>query len=236
MLSHEYKCIFVHIPKIAGQSIDHVFLRLLGLTWETRSPLLLKPNADPKLGPPTLAHLKASEYVKCGHVTQEQFDSYFKFSFIRNPWDRLVSEYKYRGLQRRFDFKTFLFKHFPKPNWTDEYRHVIPQYDFLFDEEGFQLVDFIGRFENLQNDFDEACRRLGIPQTTLPYVNKSSGDSVVSRDSRKLLAAIRRLLYGKRTVKNTLQQYTEYYDDEAKEFVENLYKKDIETFKYQFEK
>ena len=70
MLTHQHKTVFVHIPKNAGQSIETVFLDVLGLTWESRAPLLLRPNDIPELGPRRLAHLAASEYVSCGHMTQ----------------------------------------------------------------------------------------------------------------------------------------------------------------------
>ena len=75
MLSQKYKCIFVHIPKAAGQSVERVFLELHGLSWEMRSPLLLAQNSDSAMGPPRLAHLRASEYVSCGHTTKDNFDS-----------------------------------------------------------------------------------------------------------------------------------------------------------------
>lgn len=232
MLCHEYKCIFVHVPKTAGQSIELFFLGLLGLSWESRAPLLLRPNDDPKLGPPRLAHLKAAEYVTCGHLKQEQFDTYFKFSFVRNPWDRIVSEYKYRGYARSFDFKTYLFKYLPEPGWTDTYCHFIPQYDFLFDAEGKLLVDFVGKFESLEHDFDNVCCKLGISETALPHMNKSLDRNQQKRGA-KYLRNLRHLI-PLRARTDVFKHYTEYYDDESKNFVMHLYKKDIDTFNYEF--
>ena len=108
MLCHKYKCIYIHIPKTAGKSIQHVFARQLGLGSKKGSDLLLGMNDNPALGPPELSHLKTSEYVQFGYLSQEQFDSYFKFAFVRNPWDRIVSEYKFRGYPRKTDFKTLV--------------------------------------------------------------------------------------------------------------------------------
>lgn len=76
-----------------------------------------------------------------GYVTQAMLDACFKFTFVCNPRDRLVSAY---------DFKIFVFKHFLRPAWRDEHCHMIPQYDFLHDAQGNCLVDYVGRFENLQ--------------------------------------------------------------------------------------
>jgi Sulfotransferase family len=95
--------------------------------------------------------------VSCGYLSPEEFEGYFKFSFVRNPWDSIISEYKYRGYPVRLDFKTYLFKHLPEPGFTDTYCHILPQYDFLFDERGTLLVDFVGKYESLQADFDTVC-------------------------------------------------------------------------------
>jgi hypothetical protein len=228
----EYRCLFVHVPKTAGMSVEHVFLRLVGLTWETRAPLLLRGNDDPGLGPPRLAHLKAGEYVARGHLTAEQFESYFKFSFVRNPWDRIVSEYKYRGYPVKIDFKTYLFKHLPPPGWTDTYCHIIPQYDFLYDDGGKLLVDFVGRYESLQPDFDKVCARLGIPPTPLPRVDRSLDDAWPGT-LRELRKQVRRAIWS-REREHTFPHYTEYYDDESREFVGRLFRKDVEAFNYAF--
>ena len=242
MLCHKFKCIYIHIPKSAGQSIHKIFARQLGYYQNKNAPLLLNLNNDPRLGPPALGHLKASEYVSCGHISKELFDSYFKFSFVRNPWARIVSEYKYRGHIRKYDFKSFLFKHLPKPEFTDAYTHIIPQYDFLYDENGELLVDYVGRFENLQKDFDEVCGKIGLAQTNIPYRNSSSTSFKLPeclygiKDS--LHSAIRKLrdFISIKQRKNTYPNYTEYYDDETREFVAELYRKDIDTFGYKFER
>jgi len=232
MICSAYQCLFVHIPKTAGVSIEQVFLRLVGLSWETRAPLLLRPNDDPRRGPPRLAHLTAAEYVSCGHLTAESFASHFKFAFVRNPWARLVSEYKYRRYPGTIDFKRYLFEHLPVAGWTDTYRHVMPQYDFLFDGAGRLLVDFVGRFERLQADFDAVRSRLGIPCTEVPHANSSASDRRPAT-LRERVGRLRSLWSPARH--HTCQHYSGYYDDESRAFVAHLYRKDIEVFNYAFD-
>src|SRR3954471_2827170 len=175
MICHEYKCIFIHVPKNAGQSVEHVFLKLVGLTWKTRAPLLLRANGNPALGPPRLAHLKAHEYAGRNHIPQEQFNSYFKFAFVRNPWDRMVSFYKYMGLRKGQGFKEFLMSDFKNDIWKTRQWFVGPQLDFICDPDGRVAVDFVGRYEQLQADFQKVCQRLNLPVNELPHVNKSKG-------------------------------------------------------------
>jgi hypothetical protein len=232
VICHQCRCVFVHIPKTAGMSIEQVFVDLVGLTWKTRAPLLLGRNEDPRRGPPKLEHLRAGEYLACGHLSAAQLESYFKFSFVRNPWDRIVSEYKYRGYPVKIDFKTYLFKHLPPPGWTDTYSHVMPQYDFLHDEAGTLLVDFVGKYETLQAGFDTVCERIGVPPTRLPWVNRSLEKARLT-SLRELRKRLRRALWS-RERRHTFGHYTEYYDDESRDFVARLYGKDIDAFGYSF--
>ena len=243
MISHQDNCLFVHIPKAAGQSIESVFVERAGLTWQKRAPLLLRPNTDSSKGPPRLAHLTAQEYVDLGYVTQREYQNLFKFSFVRNPWARLVSEYNYRRSHGDIDyqqgFKYFLFNRFPKPSsdnyltGKDHYRHIMPQVEFLYDGNGNCLVDFIGKFENLQADFNQVCAALSLEPITLAHTNKTLN----RRFHRRLLVRLLNSLSIniKQLNKESSAHYSSYYDDETKAFVAQKYAKDIKVFNYKFE-
>ena len=84
------------------------------------------------------------------------------------------------------------------------YIHFVPQYKFVCDKDGKILSDFIGRFENLDNDFQEICERLGVNKE-LPLMNK-----------------------GKRK-----SDWEHYYSPQTKEMVYEYYKKDFEIFGYE---
>ncbi len=226
MISEKHKCIFVHIPKVAGQSIELFFLGLNGLSWEAREALLLKYNPDPELGPERLAHLTASEYVDLGHITRSNFDDYFKFSFVRNPWARLVSEYLYRDYHKKMSFRAFVAHGLPqKSDYSDTYRHILPQYQFIYDNSGKNLLDFVGRFENLQQDFDLVCSRLEVAHTKLPHVNSATRVGIVK-------SILDKFVFFK--LHSSPQSYVDYYDEKTKRKVEQMYISDIETFKYRF--
>ena len=183
---------------------------------------------------PPPPHFAAIHHLQYGLATREQFDAYFKFAFVRNPWDRVVSEYHYRRHARLYSFKEFLFEHFPRPSWADAWCHVIPQYDFLYDANGKRLVDFVGRYERLAADFEHVCKVLSLSTTKLPHKNKSNS-ILFRRDNNPLevLRTLRSNLSLKRR-RNTFEHYTQYYDDECIEWVRTKYQKDIDTFEYRF--
>ncbi|MCI5207272.1 MAG: hypothetical protein D3910_00405 [Candidatus Electrothrix sp. ATG2] len=231
MISHKNKCIFIHIPKVAGTSLISL-LRDTGNTAVTKEKNIPFSFDFNRIDPPS-PHLKAIDYIKYGYTTADEFNSYFKFAFVRNPWDRIVSEYKYRRHPARYDFKTFLFHHFPQPSWTDAYCHVIPQYYFLYDDSNKCLVDYVGRFENLESDFRKVCHSLNLPELKIPHKNKSL--SLFRRDNN--LYHVLKTIKDAASIKqkrNTFSTYTEYYDDETIQWVAQVYKKDILTFGYEF--
>jgi hypothetical protein len=120
MISHKFNALFIHVPKAAGQSVEAFFLDLHGLEWEERLPLLLTTNEADKIGPPRLAHLHLEDYVGQHFMSQEDFDRYLKFGFVRNPWSRAVSFYKFHGHHYLISFEEFV--HFKLPQLIEEER------------------------------------------------------------------------------------------------------------------
>lgn len=167
---------------------------------------------------PAPAHATASEII--AKIGRDAFDSSFSFGIVRNPWDWQVSLYRFafesvldlpllaayaRGLRPvRKTYSGFeSFADYIRWRCTDD---VHLQKDFLFSEGGEQLVDFVGRFERLDDDFRTICDRIGIP-ATLPKLNESS--------------------------KGT--PYRDYYTPETIEMVRQTFAPDIELFGYEFD-
>ena len=204
MISTKHQSIFVHIPKTGGQSIESVFLKLNGLDWEARAPLLLRRKEPHEGGPERLAHLMAREYVTLRYIDRVSFENFFKFAFVRNPWDRLVSEYRY--LKEKVPFAAFVERVLAQ-DYPDTSRHIRPQLDFLTDEYGKIIVDFIGRFESIAVDFGEVARRLELGRVKLPHRNSSG------------------LFH---------RSYRCYYDERLRERVGQFYAADVERLNYSF--
>lgn len=224
MISHHHKAIFVHIPKCAGQSVETVFLNDLGLTWETRAPLLLRPNDQKLLGPPRLAHLTAAEYFRCQYVPRSMFDAYFRFAILRDPWARAVS--LYRHLDLNLSFRAFVLEWLPvqfaNRVWEGHYWFVRPQSDFIMDG-GKQLVDTLLRFERLPEEFGPVAANLGL-DTSLPHVNRTGARPARKRHWRDALQRDRR---------DSHPQWRDYYDAETVSGIGGLYAADVLAFGYQ---
>lgn len=170
MISHERRCIFVHVPKTAGKSL----LGLFGLPEFGRDFA-----GDPRIEDP-YDHVPVSRYV-----SRPYFEEYFKFAVVRNPWDRLVSAFNYldRGgsnlLDKRFreqylasyagDFRAFV-QDLPRFLKT---KHFAPQSFYICDGGSGILVDHVGRFEDLSATVALLAARCGIDASALTHRNAS---------------------------------------------------------------
>lgn len=232
MISHHHRTIFIHIPKCAGQSIETAFLSDVGLTWETRAPLLLRFNDQPSLGPPRLAHLTSAEYVRCKYVPQELFDAYFRFAVVRDPWSRSVSLYKH--LNMNMPFRKFVLEWLPDQFkqqglcGTGFFWFLRPQVDFLMDEKNF-LVNDILRFERLNQDFERIARRSNLT-SKLGHVNSSQSRATSERPKSFLKYWRHKLEKDKR---ENHANFADFYDEKTAEVIGRLYAEDVKLFDYQ---
>ncbi len=195
MISHEYKCIFIHIPKCAGTSVESAFGHFDDqggtIVQDHRSIRMIEPLA---LAPALKSRSNRRELVrKIAHrlrpnpgknnkatVTRQQYHDYFKFAIVRNPWTRAVSFYKNvmddpthrRELDVRDDatLAEFLTAHAGKGL-------LRPQLDWITDWRGKMPLDFVCRFENLSKDFESVVEQLGGPPIELPRINLVKWDA-----------------------------------------------------------
>lgn len=204
IISHRKKFIFIHVYKVAGTSIYTTLKKYESIN--SRIYRFLSRNY-PKLFtvkfPP---HTKACELKQA--LPPGIFNSYFKFAFVRNPWDWQVSLYCFMLKQKKHSQHHIV----SKMNFEEYIEWAVNtqlnlQKDMLFSEKNELLVDFIGKFENLEEDFRKVCEIIGINDTQLPHVNKSPRNKT---------------------------SYREYYNEKTKELVYQGFKTDIELFGYEF--
>lgn len=234
MISHELKIVFVHVPKAAGQSVEDFLLHKLGESRKTRAKFLLRYNENPALGPPRLAHLTASQYVGLGHLTQTQYEEYFTFSVIRNPWSRVVSFYKFLGYTLFCSFDTFVKKYLHK-EFKRQYWFLRPQIEYLVNEQGSMIVDRVLQMEQLEKQFPELCLDMGMRPEKLPHNNSSYKPSL---NSATLRLGLRYpiLLLGFNLNRKVGKDYRQLYTAKTRSIVEELYAVDVNRLGYKFEK
>ncbi|MCA9835393.1 MAG: sulfotransferase family 2 domain-containing protein [Trueperaceae bacterium] len=178
MISHHYKCVFIHIPKSAGTSIGTKLGIYASEGKNVQDHRTLKQVMP--LGPGALAiyrkEIARDHYIRFRaklegrpFLTREQYQNYFKFTFVRNPWARVHSWYR-NVLNDANHLRDYQVPADASLDWFIKNRlyTVQPQLEFIRDWDGTIPLDFIGRFENLHEDFSYVCQKLGISDYTLP--------------------------------------------------------------------
>lgn len=189
------KAIFVHVPKCAGMSVNRtLFGNLAG-----------------------------------GHTTLEQYLTvfepqnildYFKFTIVRNPWDRVVSAYYFlkKGGFNKWDkqfyddeiakfttFEAFVCEWLTVPENLTKHHHFRLQSDYIIDKYNKITLDFIGYLENIDQDFEYISKRIGV---TIPLPKSNASDRTV---------------------------YTQYYNQTTRGIIAQTYKADIDLLGYNFD-
>ncbi|MDK9557287.1 sulfotransferase family protein [Marinobacter sp. M216] len=223
MISHDYKMIFIHVPKSAGTSIENAFGHDLGAqgrgSQDHRAIREIEPvqisnylriNSDnANFFYRRIKKLKTNNPNNKIGITRKQYQEYFKFTIVRNPFSRTHSWY--RGIMRDpINLRAYgLPSPIPFEEFLDRFLHkrrlMKPAVWFLKSFNGGIELDFVGKFENLTHDFGLVCDQLGV-QVSLPHKLDGGGTDWRSE-----------------------------YNDRTRSMVEKFYHEDISTFGYKFE-
>ena len=196
LLSRDRQFLFIHIPKTAGTSIRTILSRHAcqpELFWENRLLSAVGINVN-VVGPwwrkRLRPHCSSGDVQR--HLPAEVFDRLFKFAFVRNPWDLLVSLYNFIPTRPTHRYQNHVAS-LSFPEFVNEWtmRPEIFQARRICDRRGALLMDFVGFFEDVARDFEVVCRQVDIT-AELPRANRSNHADyreVYSDRLRRLVAA-----------------------------------------------
>jgi len=180
--------IFIHIPKTAGTSMTKIF------------------------GEAFQKHNTAKEVIEI--IGKKKWNNAYKFAVVRNPWDKVLSWYKFRVkldqskmASRPISFKDWVactYGENKDPYYYYRAKPFAPQVEWLKDDEGIIDLDKIIRFENLKEDFKLVANELGISDE-LPHINKT-----------------------------TKTNYRDFYDETTKNIIADWFHEDIKVFDYTY--
>lgn len=177
LISHSKKFIFIHVYKVAGTSISNALSKYCNYSARSKNPI---KQIKQRLGIiPNIyindfsGHISAKDLKE--QIPENIFSTYFKFAFVRNPWDWQVSLYHFalqtpdhhqHELTKSFgSFKAYL-------KWrVNEDLHL--QSKFVTDKSGEIILDYLGKMETINDDFKQICKSLKLSNVKLPHANRS---------------------------------------------------------------
>ena len=234
-----FKALYTHIPKTGGTSIKDAFEPIKDSLVVTENSTIIKKHSQMQL-----EHLKVLNFRKSNSMRKKEvlgaevWDNLYKFAFVRNPWDRYVSNWQWlalrlgqrnswvmrgwRGIDGHVSFESFVKQMeacYSDPPQLHPYQHdkwhIRNQIHHLVDYEGNIMLDHVGRFENLVDDFNTICKELEL-DVSLPHLNYFGHQEGLPMRKQK-------------------PHYSSYYTDELVEIVRKRSQADIEAFDYKFE-
>ncbi|MGA0199144.1 MAG: sulfotransferase family 2 domain-containing protein [Prochlorotrichaceae cyanobacterium] len=218
LISYDRQFIFFHVTKAAGTSVKKA---LDPYAQEPEKFKITRPprevdgalNSFYEMWESMLWHAKARDAQK--ELSQDIYDRFYKFAFVRNPWDWQVSYYHFILKQedhiRHKQVKSMVGGFEEYLDWVIATKNPFPkgatklQAEIITDKSGQLMIDYVGRYETIHQDFNEVCQRLGLA-VSLPHLNQSQ-----HRD------------------------YQNYYNDRTRKLVAEYFQQDIELFGYTFE-
>ncbi|MFB6257757.1 MAG: sulfotransferase family 2 domain-containing protein [Flavobacteriales bacterium] len=207
LISKRHRFIFFHVPKAAGSSITAAFQRYSDFPYARLYHYLFELLGKQRwlhLFPRHISPLELKE-----ELGEANFTRYFKFAFVRNPFDWHVSQFHFhkqkKGAYFHETFKDMSFEDYVE--WAVENTAIARslQKRFLSDEEGELLVDHVGKVEHLNDDLAIISERLGL-QVEVLQKNKSE---------RK-------------------EDYRKHYNERMRRLIEESHQEDLEAFGYSF--
>jgi len=218
LISYRKNFLFVHIAKTGGTSIRAALRPYRWGGWYT-VPLWLASQVNQLTRPRHKLGLKFPRHAKAiaaqEMLPEPVYRALFKFAIVRNPWDLQVSSWHHirrekpeviSGVNSFADFLRLKFD----PDRSYDYMldtSAELQHEYIVDLQGRVIVDFIGRYEQLEADFAHICGRIGIATPNLPHLRRAT-----ERDD-----------------------YRRYYTDDLAELVARHYQRDLAVLGYTFD-
>ena len=209
IINHKHKFIFIHTPKCGGTSIKRALY-----PYCDRYDQFFGGHPDVPDGNNEISKHSTAMEIK-SFATLDRWETYFTFSFVRNPLSRIVSLYNWwHKTTGNFDpklkadicnmsFKEFVFSDHTVPAQVEFLSSKLPKDTFVADKNRLEL-DFIGKQENMNKDFAYICGLFRLPNLQL----------------------------GKHNTSSKCTDFRDYYDDESEREIKRRYSEDFEAFNY----
>jgi hypothetical protein len=210
LISHKHKFIFAHVWKTGGNSVRIALKPFSEELYPKKKSSVF--NFNKKFKKEVCEPIKIDQHITLNEIQAilepNKFSQYFKFAFVRNPLDLMVSYYHFitqkanNHPQKEFIQSLKGFEDYVK--WSEENEMIrLSQHKFILDDQGKMLADYVGRYEHFQESFDEILKRLKIENIEIKKVNTSSHN-----------------------------HYLKYYNSTTEEIVRSVLSEDFRILKY----